>query len=288
MHSIIKSLCIVGSSVTLSSFSECFTISPYFPTSAQNRVKSSLSTTDTDSNTEKDSDKTCPSPLSPPTSYEQVTEGVLPFDPKYSTHGTIGKGKFIISREGEPNEAELSNENLVKIVKCETNDLEVNTLVWKCLGYRYDSSTTTTTTTTESWNNEKCFPKWKEKHPTPPDLIGMQRVYTKEVDQPSLKSNQDLVRSVPVDWKQSLKAELKPFGFSGYKYAELTPNKTRRAQCTNWLLYYRMELFGYTVEELRERRRIRREQKEEEERKMREAAEGKKEDEWKPDRKSVV
>jgi len=71
------------------------------------------------------------------------------------------------------------------------------------------------------------------------------------------------------------------------QYAELTPNKTRRAQCTNWLLYYRMELFGYTIEELRERRRIRREQKEEEERKMREAAEGKKEDEWKPPVKEV-
>merc|ERR1712172_339795 len=146
----------------------------------------------------------------------------------------------------------------------------------KCLGYRYDE-------TTETWNNDKCFPKWKDKHPTPPDLIGMQRVYTKEVDQPSLKSNQDLVRSIPVDWKQSLKEQLKPFGFKGYKYAELTPNKTRRAQCTNWLLFYRMELFGYTIEELQERRRIRREKEQmEDERKRREAeAEGKKVDEWK-------
>jgi hypothetical protein len=38
------------------------------------------------------------------------------------------------------------------------------------------------------------------------------------------------------------------------KFAELTPNKTRRAQCANWLLFFREELFGYTVEELRERR----------------------------------
>lgn len=205
-------------------------------------------------------------------------EEMLPFDPKYATHGTIGRGTFIITREGEPTKAELTNENLLKIVQCETNDLEVNTLVWRCLGYRFDIDT-------KSWSNEKCFPKWKEKHPTPPDLIGMQRIYTKEIDRPSLKSNQDLIRSIPVDWKQSLKKQLKPLGFSGYKLAELTPNKTRRAQCTNWLLYYREELFGYSIEQLRERRRVRL-QRQEEERERREA-EGKQEDEWKPPVKEV-
>ena len=40
------------------------------------------------------------------------------------------------------------------------------------------------------------------------------------------------------------------------KLADLTPNKTRRAQCANWLLYYREQLFGYTLEELTERRRL--------------------------------
>lgn len=43
------------------------------------------------------------------------------------------------------------------------------------------------------------------------------------------------------------------------QYNELTPNKTRRAQCANWLIYYREELFGYTIEELSERRRLKRE-----------------------------
>ena len=74
------------------------------------------------------------------------------------------------------------------------------------------------------------------------------------------------------------------------QYKELTPNKTRRAQCANWLLYYREELFGYTVEELRERRRLKKE-KEEEERRIKEE-EAKKsgkdvEDEWKPPVKEV-
>mmetsp|Transcript_6857 Transcript_6857/g.14405 ORF Transcript_6857/g.14405 Transcript_6857/m.14405 type:complete len:118 (-) Transcript_6857:50-403(-) len=116
----------------------------------------------------------------------------------------------------------------------------------------------------------------------------MRRIYSKEIDQPSLKSNQSLVRSVPVDNKQSLKTHLRPLGFTGYKYAELTPNKTRRAQCANWLLYYREELFGYTVEELRERRRLKKEAEEEAERKRREEeGGGDAKEEWKPPVKEV-
>jgi hypothetical protein len=98
--------------------------------------------------------------------------------------------------------------------------------------------------------------------------------YSPEVDKLSLKANQALVKSIPVDNKQSLKVHLKPLGFSGYQYAELTPNKTRRAQCANWLIFYREELHGYTVEELRERRRL----KKEEEALQKEPPEG----EWKP------
>ena len=199
---------------------------------------------------------------------------ILPFDPKYSTHGHIGNGTFVIQREGDITLEELSNENLLRILNLNCTDLEVNTLVWKGLGYRFDPKL-------EVWDNSKVFPKWREKFPSPPDLIGMQRIYTKEIDQPSLKSNQQLVKSVPADNKQSLKVHLKPLGFKGYQYKELTPNKTRRAQCANWLLYFREELFGYTLEELKERRAIKRAQleKEEEERKKRE---GRTEDEWKP------
>ena len=83
------------------------------------------------------------------------------------------------------------------------------------------------------------------------------------------------------------------------QFAELTPNKTRRAQCANWLLYYREELFGYTVEELRERRRLKQEaQRLQEERLEKERIEklramgkddddGGKKDEWKPPVKEV-
>lgn len=65
-----------------------------------------------------------------------------------------------------------------------------------------------------------------------------------------------------MEYKQSLKQYLRPLGFRGYQYTELTPNLTRRAQCTNWLLYYREVLFGYTIEELQEQRRIRQIQQE--------------------------
>jgi hypothetical protein len=175
-------------------------------------------------------------------------------DPKYPVRGSIGQGDFMISRDGGPTMEELSNENLYRILVRRSNvtDLEVNTLLWKCLGYRFDPET-------EGWKATDVFPKWKERFPSPPDLIGMQRIYSKEIDGPSLKNNQQLVRSVPADHKQSLKEQLKPLGFSGYKVSELTPNLTRRAQCCNWLLYYREELFGLSLEELQERRRQKKE-----------------------------
>ena len=247
-----------------------------------------------------------------------ILDPFLPaMDPKYSVTAPVGEGDFVVSREGEPTAEELTNENLLKIVASECTDLECNTLVWKCLGYRFDAEK-------EEWTAEKVFPKWKERFPTPPDLIGMRRQYSKEIDGPSLRSNQQLVKSIPVDNKQSLKKHLKPLGFTGFKVcssrsrwhrctscvevifsvlsrykphsiyhpstctqvAELTPNKTRRAQCANWLLFYREELFGYTVEELKERRRLKQE-KEEQERlqKIKEGAEDKKE--WKPPVKEV-
>ena len=65
------------------------------------------------------------------------------------------------------------------------------------------------------------------------------------------------------------------------KLAELIPNKTRRAQCANWLIFFREELFGYTVEELKERRRLKQEKEEEE--RLRKEREGQDEkDEFKP------
>ena len=150
----------------------------------------------------------------PPVNQSDGPDILKPFlpamDPKYSVNGPVGQEHFIVSRTGPPTPEELSNEQMLKIVKIECNDLEVNTLVWKCMGYRFNEET-------ESWDSEGVFPNWREKYPTTPDLIGMQRVYEREVDQISLRSNQALVRSIPADNKQSLKKELIPLGWTGYQ-----------------------------------------------------------------------
>lgn len=99
-------------------------------------------------------------------------------DPNYMNIGDISNhvnNTFIVSRTGSPTIDELSNENMLKIVTGSTDqctDLQINTLLWKCLGYRFN-------TTTQSWetSSDYCFPNWILKHPTPPDLIGMQRMY---------------------------------------------------------------------------------------------------------------
>jgi len=54
------------------------------------------------------------------------------------------------------------------------------------------------------------------------------------VDAPVKRANTQLVRSVPKMYKQSLKELLAPYGFKGFKIAELTPNRTRRAQVGGW------------------------------------------------------
>lgn len=144
----------------------------------------------------------------------------------------------------EEEEDELSNENILKIVLSETTDQEVNDIVWKCLGYKKDEAT-------GEYSSEDVFPKWREKYPNPPDLVGVLRNYTYELDRPVQKANQALVASIPMKYKQGIKTHLRPLGFTGFMMAELTPNKTRRAQCANWLLFYREALRGKTLEQLR-------------------------------------
>lgn len=59
----------------------------------------------------------------------------------------------------------------------------------------------------------------------------------------------NLVRSIPRDYKGSIKS-LQRVGYKGFKLSELTPNKTRRAQIVNWLIYYREYLHGKTLDQL--------------------------------------
>lgn len=149
----------------------------------------------------------------------------------------------LVADGAEPCAAELTNENLVRIVREECEDGEVNALVWKCLGYRAASD--------GSYTADAVFPKWGAKYPTPPDLVGVTRVYSKDVDEPVLRANQALVATIPMAYKGGIKVHLAEVGWTGFKLEGLTPNKTRRAQCCNWLLFYREALFGRSLDELK-------------------------------------
>ena len=73
--------------------------------------------------------------------------------------------------------------------------------MWKCLGYRRAEGA-------EEWRADDCFPKWRERFPAPPDLVGVTRQYSKDIDGPVLKANQALVRTVPMEHKQVRSAPL--------------------------------------------------------------------------------
>lgn len=158
---------------------------------------------------------------------------------------TWADGAFI-KKEGALTAADLSDVNLLRIVTEQASDDDTNALLWKCLGYFYDEGS-------DTWSAEKVFPKWSAKFPTPPDMIGITRRYDPETDKHVRNASMDLMRSIPRDFKGGVK-RLSDVGWKGYKLSELTPNKTRRAQAVNWLIYFREKLFGKTLEELQSER----------------------------------
>lgn len=156
---------------------------------------------------------------------------------------------------GPPGEDPISNEVLLQIVLSQIPDEAVNKLVWECLGYTSSMDLDAETMeVTEVWSPENVFPKWAKAYPTPPDVIGVTRKYFPEVDTPVKNACAALTRSVAQDHKQGIKKTLKHLAWKGYKMDGLTPNMTRRAQAANWLLYYRRELRGVSIEELKRRR----------------------------------
>jgi Domain of unknown function (DUF1823) len=166
--------------------------------------------------------------------------------PENESSGKIAS-KLTLDIRGPVTAEELSNANLVKIVNLECSDLECDHLAWKCLGYKFDESSKQFVLTSD------VFPKWAAKYPEAPDLIGIARNYSPEIDKPVRDASMNLMRSIPRDYKGGVRA-LESEGFRGYKLKELTPNKTRRAQMVNWIIYYREKLWGKTVEQLREER----------------------------------
>jgi len=77
-----------------------------------------------------------------------------PDEVDYAVNGPLSTADFVLSREGPAVAEELVDENLLKIIRQECTDLEVNTLVWKCLGYRYEVNDNGDS----YWANRQCFP----------------------------------------------------------------------------------------------------------------------------------
>jgi hypothetical protein len=164
---------------------------------------------------------------------------------KCISNGTV---TLISSTTGSPTADEISDQNIVQIVSRleDVSDSECNRLVWKCLGYDLISDSGV-------WSADRVFPKWAAKYPSPPDLVGITRDFSPEVDKQVRQASMDLMRSIPRDFKGGVRS-LEGTGFKGFKLSELTPTKTRRAQLVNWLIYYRERLHGKTIEQLREER----------------------------------
>ncbi|CAN8067929.1 unnamed protein product [Agarophyton chilense] len=129
------------------------------------------------------------------------------------------------------NPPNVTAEDILHIVKGDTPDSWVNEIVHTFLGWRKLAD--------GSWNDDLVGPEWKKQYPNgPPDFIGDPNDYSPEVDLPVKLAMQKLVRSIPAEYKQLLKEVLRPLGFRGWKIADLTPNRTRRATAMNWVLYW--------------------------------------------------
>ena len=153
----------------------------------------------------------------------------------------------------------IGDDVLLSIVRSELSDEQVNKLVWNALGYRCKVELDAETlTAVEVWTPDEVFPNWANTYPTPPDVLGVTRKYDPKIDAPVKAACAALTRSVPEEHKQGIKTTLTPLGWKGFKMDGLTPNMTRRAQAANWLLFYRRELRGVSIDELRRRREIRR------------------------------
>ncbi len=110
----------------------------------------------------------------------------------------------------------LNRETIWAILHETIPDMQVNQILWHCLGYQFDR-------VTQTWDTSQVAPEWLETYPTPPDFIASRPATVK------------LTRQIPAENKQLLKTQL---GFTGYKIGEFGPRQTRRATAANWLLGY--------------------------------------------------
>lgn len=135
---------------------------------------------------------------------------------------------------------QITGQDLLAIIRGETPDAWVNEIVRTFLGWRQMDN--------GEWNDELVEPMWKEVYTKgPPNFIGKEGDYSPKTDRPVKLAVQNLSKSIPPEHKQVLKPAMKPLGFSGWKIKDLTPNRTRRAQAVNWIIYwYKVHYPDYT------------------------------------------
>lgn len=122
--------------------------------------------------------------------------------------------------------------DLLGLIRQDTPDAWVNDIVRAFLGWRYEQET-------ESWDSSRVPALWTQAYPdSPPNFIGKVDDYSPAIDRPVRLAVTRLARSVPQSYKSNLKPLLTPHGFKGWKIADLTPNRTRRATIVNWIIYW--------------------------------------------------
>lgn len=155
-----------------------------------------------------------------------------------SLHGVRRDGDLPGIHFDEP--PKITGQDLLAIIHGDTPDEWVNEIVRSFLGWRQMEN--------GEWNDDLVESTWKEVYKRgPPNFIGKEGDYTPKLDRPVKIAVQNLSKSIPPEHKQSLKPAMKPLGFSGWKVADLTPNRTRRAQAVNWIIYwYKVHYPEYT------------------------------------------
>ena len=113
----------------------------------------------------------------------------------------------------------ISRTLLIEILADRISDRFVSELVWERLGYKRKNDDDS-----ELWLASDGTPiYWSTKFPKSPEVI-VERL-----------ASVHLTRSIPKEYKQSLKRYL---NFQGYSINELFPRRTRRATVVNWLLAF--------------------------------------------------
>lgn len=126
---------------------------------------------------------------------------------------------------------ELTLDDIMAIAKGESSDEYPNEIIRCLLGWRLNDDGT--------WDNSQVRPAWRDSYPdNPPDFIGDPNDYSREVDLPVKTAVQRLQRSISQEHKNLFRETLKPAGFPGWKVKDLTPNRTRRAVCTSYILFW--------------------------------------------------